>query len=157
MNVYCCWIRYRLSPETFGYTLVYDHLFLTSALGGGEWLASRPWRFNPGVRAAGTDEQWVGSRACLDVVAKRKYLYPCPCRESNPGRPARSLVSICFKCLSFYLLFKDDIQLDRTYHFYYPWCLCTRELYPWRAQPCLQNVVTAAVCLTSTAVENKTR
>jgi hypothetical protein len=31
---------------------------------------------------------WVGPRAGLDTVEKRKVF--CPFRESNPGRPARS-------------------------------------------------------------------
>jgi hypothetical protein len=34
----------------------------------------------------------VGPRAGLDAVARRKY--PIPCRESNLGRPARSLVTM---------------------------------------------------------------
>jgi hypothetical protein len=34
----------------------------------------------------------MGPRTCLDVVAMRKNPYSC--RESNPGRPARSLVTI---------------------------------------------------------------
>jgi hypothetical protein len=34
----------------------------------------------------------VGHKADLDTVAKRKN--PCPCWESNPGRPAHSLDSI---------------------------------------------------------------
>jgi hypothetical protein len=35
---------------------------------------------------------WVGPRAGLDAMAKRKFL--CPCRNSNPGRLARSLVTV---------------------------------------------------------------
>jgi hypothetical protein len=35
---------------------------------------------------------WVGPRTGLDAVAKGRNLFPC--RESNPGRPARSLVAI---------------------------------------------------------------
>jgi hypothetical protein len=31
---------------------VYLHAFLTSTLGGGEWLASRPGRFNPKERTS---------------------------------------------------------------------------------------------------------
>jgi hypothetical protein len=31
---------------------------------------------------------WVGLRAGLGAVECRKKI-PCPCRESNPGRPAR--------------------------------------------------------------------
>jgi len=34
----------------------------------------------------------VGPRAGLDAVEKREI--PSPCRELNPDRPARSLVSI---------------------------------------------------------------
>jgi hypothetical protein len=35
----------------------------------------------------------VGPRVGMEVVAERKKEF-CPCRESNPGRPARSLVTI---------------------------------------------------------------
>jgi hypothetical protein len=35
----------------------------------------------------------VDRRTSLDVV-RRKTSHHCPCRELNPGRPARSLVSI---------------------------------------------------------------
>jgi len=34
----------------------------------------------------------VGLRVGLDMVTKTNY--SCPCQESNPGRPARSLVTI---------------------------------------------------------------
>jgi hypothetical protein len=34
----------------------------------------------------------MGSREAMNAVAKRKI--PFPCRESNPGRPTRSIVSI---------------------------------------------------------------
>jgi hypothetical protein len=47
-------------------------VFLTSALVGGEWLASRPGRFTPGERAPGT--HWIGGcvdpRAGLDDLEK---------------------------------------------------------------------------------------
>jgi hypothetical protein len=36
----------------------------------------------------------VVPRAGLDAVMKRKKSLPYPCRESNAGRPARSLVTI---------------------------------------------------------------
>jgi hypothetical protein len=56
----------------------------TSALGGGEWSASRPGRFTPTERAPGT--HWIGARmgprAVLDAVVKRKI--PSPRREPNP-------------------------------------------------------------------------
>jgi hypothetical protein len=66
------------------------HASLTSALGGGEWSASRPGRFTPGERVTGTHwiGSWVGFRAVLDAVMKRKI--PSPCRDLNPHHPARS-------------------------------------------------------------------
>jgi hypothetical protein len=47
---------------------------LISALDGGEWSASRPGRFTPKERHIGTHwiGGWVGSRAVLDAVVKRK-------------------------------------------------------------------------------------
>jgi hypothetical protein len=49
---------------------------LTSALDGGEWSASRPDRFNPGVRVPGT--HWIGGRvvprAGLDAGEQGKCL-----------------------------------------------------------------------------------
>jgi hypothetical protein len=63
------------------------HYFI-SALDGGEWSASRPGRFAPRERSAGTHRVggWVGPIAVLDAVVKRKI--PSPCRESNPTSPA---------------------------------------------------------------------
>jgi hypothetical protein len=57
---------------------------LTSALDGGKWWASRPGPFTLRERAPGTHwiGGWVGSRAGLGAVVKRKI--PSPCRESNP-------------------------------------------------------------------------
>jgi hypothetical protein len=60
---------------------------LTSGLGGGEWSASRPGRSTPRERAPGTHYigGWMGSRAVLDAVVKRKF--PSPRRESKPRAP----------------------------------------------------------------------
>jgi hypothetical protein len=60
---------------------------LTSELDGGEWSASRPDRFTPRERAPGTHwiGGWVGPRAVLDAVVKRKI--PSPRRESNRTTP----------------------------------------------------------------------
>jgi hypothetical protein len=57
---------------------------MTSALDGGERSASRPGRFTLKERAPGTHwiGGWVGPRAVLDVVVKRKI--PSPHRESKP-------------------------------------------------------------------------
>jgi hypothetical protein len=70
----------------------YVHIFLTSALVGGEWSVSRPVRFTPGERAHGTPwiGGWVGPRAGLDDVEKRKFL-TLPALELRPlRRPAPS-------------------------------------------------------------------
>jgi hypothetical protein len=64
----------------------YTH-FLTSALDGGEWTASRPGRFTPRERVPSIHwiGGWVGPRAVLDTVMKRKI--PSPRRESKPRIP----------------------------------------------------------------------
>jgi hypothetical protein len=56
---------------------------LTWALDGGEWSASHSSRFKPKERDSGTHwiGGWVGPRAVLDAVVKRKI--PGPRRESN--------------------------------------------------------------------------
>jgi hypothetical protein len=71
---------------------VWTHVFLTSALAGGEWSASRPGRFTPGERAPGTHwiGGWVAPRAGLDDMEKWKFLTP-PGLELPPlGRPGSS-------------------------------------------------------------------
>jgi hypothetical protein len=72
-----------------------SYSYLTSALDGGEWSASRPGRAILGERTPGTHwiGGWVGPRAGLDAGARRKIL--CPCRGSNPDRPARSQTLYC--------------------------------------------------------------
>jgi hypothetical protein len=53
-----------------------DPLFFVSVLVGGERLASRPCRFTPEERAAGTHwtGDWVDTRARLDGTEKLKFL-----------------------------------------------------------------------------------
>jgi hypothetical protein len=60
---------------------------LTLALDGGEWSASHPGHFTPRERAPGTHwiGGWVGPRAVLDPVVKRKI--PSPSQELNPRTP----------------------------------------------------------------------
>jgi hypothetical protein len=70
---------------TYGGVDVYIHIFLTSVLVGGEWSATRPGRFIPGTHWIGG---WVGPRAGLDDMEKRKFL-TLPGLEFRPlGRPA---------------------------------------------------------------------
>jgi hypothetical protein len=50
--------------------------FLTSALRGGKWAASRPGHFTPGETAPGTHciGGWVGPRVCLNITENRIFL-----------------------------------------------------------------------------------
>jgi hypothetical protein len=73
--------------KTYWGVEVYLHAFLTSALDGGEWSTSRPGLFNPREKEPDTHwiGGWVGPRAVLDVVVKRKI--PNPRRELNSRTP----------------------------------------------------------------------
>jgi hypothetical protein len=68
------------------------HVFLTSALFGGEWSASCPCRFASGERAPGT--HWLGGRfgpgMALDDIEMWKFLTLPGLELSHLGRPARS-------------------------------------------------------------------
>jgi hypothetical protein len=75
----------------YGGVHVEIHIFLTSALAGDEWSASRPCRFTPGEIASGTHWMggWVKPRAGLDDLEKRKFL-TLPGLELRPlSRPDR--------------------------------------------------------------------
>jgi hypothetical protein len=76
--------------KAYGGVDVYIHIFFTSTLVGGEWSASRPSRFTPGERAPGTHwvGGWVGPRASLDDVEKRKFLTLPGLELRLLGRPA---------------------------------------------------------------------
>jgi hypothetical protein len=52
--------------------------FITWALNGAEWSASRPGRFT-------FETHWGGGRIGLDAVEKKQI--SCLCRESNPDFP----------------------------------------------------------------------
>jgi hypothetical protein len=58
--------------KAYGGVDVYIHIFLTSALVGGEWSASRPGRVTLGERAPGTHciGGWVDPRSSLDNMEK---------------------------------------------------------------------------------------
>jgi hypothetical protein len=77
--------------KAYGGVDVQIHIFLTSALAGGEWSASRPCHCTTGERAPGTlwIGRWVNPTAGLDDVEKKKFL-TVPGLELRPlGRPAR--------------------------------------------------------------------
>jgi hypothetical protein len=78
--------------KAYGGVDVQIHIFLTSALVGGEWSPSCPGCFSPGGRAPGTRwiGGWVGPGAGLDDVEKRIFL-TLPGLGLQPlGHPARS-------------------------------------------------------------------
>jgi hypothetical protein len=64
---------------TYGGVDVYIHVFLTSAVVGGEWSASLPGRLTPGTHWIGGS---VGPRAGLDDV--EKILDPTGTRTPTP-------------------------------------------------------------------------
>jgi hypothetical protein len=66
------------ATKAYGGIDVLIHIFLTSALVGGEWSASRPGRFTPGERVPGTHwiGGWVDPITGLDDLKKRKFLTP---------------------------------------------------------------------------------
>jgi hypothetical protein len=99
--------------KTFRGVEVQLHEFLNSPLDGGVWLASRPSRFTPRKKAPGT--HWirglVDPRAGLEVVAKREEFLPR--REPNPGRPARSLVTVMTEVSRFLCIITVDGRIDK--------------------------------------------
>jgi hypothetical protein len=82
--------------KAYGGVDVQIHIFLTSALAGGEWSASRPCRFTPGERAPST--HWEDPRAGLDDMEKWKFLPPLGLKLWPPGRLAhsQSLYQLCY-------------------------------------------------------------
>jgi hypothetical protein len=68
--------------KVYGGVDVYTYVFLTSALVGGEWSASRPGRFTPGERAPSTHwiGGWVDLRTGLNDVEKENSF---PHQDSN--------------------------------------------------------------------------
>jgi hypothetical protein len=59
--------------KAYGGVHVQTHIFLTSALVGGEWSALRPSRFTPGERTFGTHwiGGWVDPTASMDSTGTR--------------------------------------------------------------------------------------
>jgi hypothetical protein len=87
-------------------------MFLTSALAGCEWSASRPGRFTPGERAPGTlwIGGWVDPRAGLDDSDKRKFL-TLPGFELRPlSRPARSQSLYRLRLLRFMSITNNNLN-----------------------------------------------
>jgi hypothetical protein len=78
--------------KTYGEVDVQTHVFLTSALVGGKWSASRPGRFSPWEIVRGTHGigGWMGPRTGLEGMEWRK-LSPLPGLELRTlGSPTRN-------------------------------------------------------------------
>jgi hypothetical protein len=71
----------RYAMKTYGGMEVYLQAFLTSALDGGEWSASSPGSFTRGTHWI---RVWVGPRAVLDMVTRRKHPLFDPARNRTP-------------------------------------------------------------------------
>jgi hypothetical protein len=96
------------------------------------WSASRPGHFTPGERGPGTHKigGWVGPRAAVDAVEKRKILpllgiepRPCPARS-----PSLYRLSYADYCVFIYLLvmfrrWRPSLPLKKT-----PWRWSASEL-----------------------------
>jgi hypothetical protein len=78
--------------KAYGGVNVWIHIFLTYALTGVEWSASRLCRFTPGERAPGTHwiGGWVDPRAGLDDLEKRKFFTLSGLELRPLSRPASS-------------------------------------------------------------------
>jgi len=79
--------------KTCGGMEVQVQTFSNLTLDEGDWSASCPGNFTlrdrgPGIHWMGG---WVGTRAYLDMAAKRKI--PCPYHELNPGHTSHNLVT----------------------------------------------------------------
>jgi hypothetical protein len=105
VNVSLCLPKYH-AIKTRGEMEVQLHLFLTSTLDGDEWSNSHPSHYIPGVRALCT--HWI-PQSGSEHGSEEQMSNNCPFRKSNPGRPARNLVTIL-------------TELPR--HFLFSKCLC---------------------------------
>jgi hypothetical protein len=82
-----CLTKHHAMKALWGEWMYSSTHSLTLALDGGEWSASRSGRFTPRERAPVTHwiRGWVGPRAVLDAMVKRKITSPR--RDSNPRTP----------------------------------------------------------------------
>jgi hypothetical protein len=83
--------------KTYGGVDVYIHIFLTSALFGGEWSFSHPDRFTPGQRAPST--HWIGwwTPEPVWTTLGTENSYPHRDLNSNPSvvQPVASRYTDC--------------------------------------------------------------
>jgi hypothetical protein len=110
--------------KAYGGVDVQRHIFLTSALVGGEWSASRPDRFTPGERAPSTHWTggWVGTEPVWTTWRRENSLpyqglnsdplvvQPIASHYTNYAIPAPVEACILYKCVN-YLCAKLRINL----------------------------------------------
>ena len=109
-------------PSTWGRHIGGVALLITSALNGGEWSTSHPSCFLTGKdSSAHWKGGWVGPRACLDNIKKRKIL-TLPEVEPWIIQP----VALSLNWL-LYLSFTKQQLLDKTGALYYA-CLLSRPV-----------------------------
>jgi len=58
VELFLCLTKHH-AMKTYGGVELQIHAFITSALDGGEWSASRPGRFTPGNKARYTLDRWL--------------------------------------------------------------------------------------------------
>jgi hypothetical protein len=80
VKLYLCSINLALCHENTRGSGGMAPPFLTLALDGGKWPASRPGCISPSTYWIGG---WVGPRAGLNTIEKRKM--SCPSRELTPA------------------------------------------------------------------------
>jgi hypothetical protein len=67
VELFLCLLIKHYAMKAYGAVDIQIHIFLTSALAGGEWSASCPGEKDPGTNWMGG---WVNTRASLDDVEK---------------------------------------------------------------------------------------
>jgi hypothetical protein len=114
--------------KAYGGVDIQNHVFLTLALVGSEWSASRPCRFTPSERTPSIHwiGGWVGPRASLDGMEKLKFLtllvlelrlLSCPVHSQSLYR-LRYCSSHCTQCafILFYFFFGEQWSSTCTQH-----------------------------------------
>jgi len=114
-----CYSEELLAPRST--SKLEDHPLSTSALEEGEWSASRPSRFNPRERTPGTHwiGVWMGPRAVLDMVCKKKFPAPAGIRTSDHRFMHQSM---------YYSLVIKIYGHRSLYALHLMWCLCTHQI-----------------------------
>jgi hypothetical protein len=111
--------------KTYGGLDVSMHVFLTSALVGGEWSASRPGRFTPPrIHWIGS---WVDLRAGLDDVERRTILILLGLVLRPLSSRARSQSLYRPSYLGSYILKQDDETVIKANRFQGSNCVSGKE------------------------------